>query len=299
MTVSNWKTKTSIAFQLGCFVAILGAAIVPSQALGVTLTVAEDFETLSAAAPTVVTNSLLIGGSWVNDMPTGLEDSNAKVYANIDGVGPAAHGGNNKLEIKRNGEFDALMGFGNFSTAGPFPQVIAGPGEVVRVEFYLWQANSAGSFAQLGFMSSPESGVFAPQLSTIFDIDNAVYAEPTPFGVTYYTEDAGRLGTGLAVTPEEWEKWTVEYEVGSTVLNLTIDGPTQGSRSFALNNPARDTGLGGALPNVVGWHFTAGDANTLYYVDDFTASIVPEPSALVLSALGVIGLVSLTLRRQR
>lgn len=257
----------------------------------------DDFE--GAPAPsTNVKNSTPSAGSWVDNMPATLEGSFGTVYDNSAAVGPAAHGGTKKLRIGR--DTGALMGFGSFTTAGPFPQAITSPGDLVRVEFYLYQSTNAGSFAQMGFMSSPNSGVPSPQLATLFEIDNAgiIPGPVIPYQVGYLTDDTGRVGTGLTATPDEWEKWVFEYEVGSTVLNLTIDGPTQGERSTTINNPARDTGLGGALPNVVGWHFSAGTNPSLYFVDDVSATLVPEPSSLALLAFGCLAILG-RVRRKR
>jgi len=93
-------------------------------------------------------------------------------------------------------------------------------------------------------------------------------------------------GGSLTYLDDTWQTWTVDYVVGAGTFDLTIGGVTETGISVT----------GGAAGSVGAVRFGSSTA-VEYFIDG--GSPVPEPSALMLLSLGLIGLVGGTRRRKK
>ncbi|MBN1396290.1 MAG: PEP-CTERM sorting domain-containing protein [Pirellulales bacterium] len=105
-------------------------------------------------------------------------------------------------------------------------------------------------------------------------------------GIQYY--DGGfKTVTGLTWTLNKWQKWEIDYVVGSGTCTFSIDG-TSVSGDFLYS----DTNLPGAL-----WFAGGSSSRTPTYFDEVRT--IPEPSTLALLGCGLMGLLAYAWKKRR
>ncbi len=92
---------------------------------------------------------------------------------------------------------------------------------------------------------------------------------------------------GLTYTAGVWQKWEIDYAIGTTLIDVTIDGTK-------VSNISTGSLPGGALDRIK--ITTGSDSGTIakLYLDE-----VPEPSSIVLLASGLIGLLCYAWRKRK
>ncbi|NLF08859.1 MAG: PEP-CTERM sorting domain-containing protein [Pirellulaceae bacterium] len=108
--------------------------------------------------------------------------------------------------------------------------------------------------------------------------------------VQYDVNDAAKV-TGMTVAYNTWQKWEVDYVVGSDKFTLTLDGVVKadlGINKVAYQNQALSFVAMRSGPNVT---------DSIAYIDEtFT---IPEPSTFALLGMGLIGLLCYAWRKRK
>ncbi|NLF07539.1 MAG: PEP-CTERM sorting domain-containing protein [Pirellulaceae bacterium] len=102
-----------------------------------------------------------------------------------------------------------------------------------------------------------------------------------------YYDGAFKYVTGLNWTLNKWQKWEIDYVVGSGTCTLSIDG-TSVSGDFLFSDSA--------LPGSLSLSGGSTDRTPTYFDEVRT---IPEPSTLALLACGLVGLLAYAWRKRK
>lgn len=104
-------------------------------------------------------------------------------------------------------------------------------------------------------------------------------------GVEYLTTPSSPAWSlsSSAYTADKWQKWTLDYTVGTSSFKFGIDGSSETVSAFA----------GGEVGRL--WFGGNPDGST-YYLD---ANPIPEPATIVMLETGLLGLLAYAWRRSR
>lgn len=100
-------------------------------------------------------------------------------------------------------------------------------------------------------------------------------------GYINYYDGSAWVQSSAQVSYGEWQKWEVDYELGSGVWSMLIDGV--GDTAMGLNSRSADEGIG----SFVFFTNMASVGNPMF----LDSEVVPEPATLGLISLGAVALV--------
>lgn len=203
------------------------------------------------------------GGGWNLEGSTSDANVGVVVQAATGGV-VAPFEGSQFARFNRTSGGDAIV-YGDFST-------LPAAGNVLRVEAMIYvpstyETNAYG--AQIAIKQGGPSGWSQapnPKTSAPGNLNQIVH---------YDIDVGGYVDVGVPFQFDVWEKWTMEFEVGGTVIDLF---------SIGSNSVTNVTGAAVAGDSSIGvWFGMQSDS-------EFFVDAVPEPSALVLLGCGLISL---------
>ena len=96
----------------------------------------------------------------------------------------------------------------------------------------------------------------------------------------------GWVDTGITYAENQWQKWQIDWTVGSSTFALKVDNAT------AASVPLDTSGSYSALSNF--W-FGTGEGSTMYV----GAIPIPEPCSLALLSSGLLGLLAYAWRKRK
>lgn len=204
-------------------------------------------------------------GAWVAG--TGLGLSSVVSAGGSEPTTPS--GGSNLLKLSAK-----QRNYGEFSTA-------ATAGQVVRIELD----------AMLSSSSDLNFGLFGDQGTTSLDsLHQPIWVSLKSNGeVSVYQSSPTAKWTpisGLSHTVASWQHYVLEYTVGESTFTLKAGANQSGAISV---NAA-------AAPSEITHVFIQGGTNsTLGYIDNITATVVPEPAGAMVLSLGAMAM----LKRRR
>lgn len=179
--------------------------------------------------------------------------------------GPGTLQGNNYLRLQRGLEAD-------FS-AGQLFTVQDKNGDHIHWEQMLYAGSAAANANPVQLLGDGTDG-------RRFNILTSY--SPAGGSVGSYTGDwpPGAIA-GLSYVANTWQKWELDYNIGDTVIKLTIDGVS------ASNIPIMSGGNLGAISLV---------SSSIAYADEVS---VPEPSMVALLVTGLFGLLCYAWRKRK
>lgn len=183
------------------------------------------------------------------------------------------------------------------SGASPDPEIIADPtgggmGQVLQLDPTTDQGGWVGVFHSFGPSAGPVVVIEWDQYR-VDTGDNFWYADSVAFdgwwGIEWDqagTASPQTFDTGVALTLDQWQHVTFTLDLVAQTAAVDVDGT-----SMTSPNPMTDASIGGIDLEVEPTDVT-GDGPV--YLDNLVVTQVPEPTVLVLGAIGLL----LTMRRK-
>lgn len=209
-----------------------------------------------------------VTGTW--SAPGGIEDNPAitQVTDSTTSPDPGAFEGQNYLRIYR----DNTLASNDLNAALTASQTTTG--DLIRLSMMVYVpndgVNARGQFMLLGATSD----IFSARAWVRPDgAGNVAYVAPG-FAVT---------DTGIDYTPGVWQEWNLEYTVGGSTFDVTVNGITaSGLASFSSGNVA------------YGYFINSNTTAGSVYLD----SVVPEPNTVMMMIIGCLGLAAASRMRK-
>ena len=165
---------------------------------------------------------------------------------------PGPWWGDNYLRMNRSGAFNAM--YGNLSEV---QTVAEHSGDLIHWEMMVNVAPGVNDVAIVGlFSDTGKHMVHVVARSS----NGTIYNQPS---------GSGYVPTGLTFTPGEWMRVELDYTIGASTFDLTVDGDTSTNLAFYTANS------GGGVERI---RLTGAVGGGTYY----DATVVPEPGTMAL-----------------
>lgn len=241
----------------------------------VTLLLHDDFEGAAASPSSLIDGSgdfdpVAVVGSWSTiESHGGNGNLSPQIIQVTSGPAPAAHEGAKSLRIFR----DDLGGYnGNQLVALLGTQ--STNGDVIHLETMAWigSEDDANARFQIVFVGSSGDVV----------TDGRAWVRPNGAGSAAIVHSGATVAqdTTVPYATDQWQKWSIDYAVGSGTFRLTVDGVSQ---SGLASNSAGDVAYLVIVNGAVEPGYARFDA-------------VPEPGT---SAMTIVGVLAMAARGRR
>ena len=262
-----------------CFLLVAAIAAIVVSAVGqhaqAGRVVWADFEGVMSGSR--VHESTATGGAWQDGGGAGVSADSGTIQDGVaGGFAPAANGGSNYLRVSDTpGGRDSILDF----DASVISQLTAGADILLE-----WDQYYIGGFPQPFLLDNSNPVEGRGEFQYEFPIDGPGWC-PTPGnGLCYRDTSIGRKDSGLVATPNTWEHFSFRNVIGSGTATIGLGGNSVTvTDSFPLNSTAVGNGQIGQI-----WATISSGADLA--LDNISLTIVPEPTALLLSVLGGMGL---------
>ncbi len=118
--------------------------------------------------------------------------------------------------------------------------------------------------------------------------------------VAYFTNNTGTSTLAVNLAPGTYDFATTQTGTGNTGLEFVLDAAGQTALQTFINNNGGVANIWVGLGTSAGVPIeTTGGNETLFIFNNGLATPVPEPSSVVLTASGLLGLVGFARRRRR
>ena len=245
------------AVSIGVFCLLSTAAHAIQVKNGATLVFYDSFEGAAAGTDPATSGRVPpVGNAWTQDPSYGSDAETTRLILN----NPPANHGDNFLELNRTGQF----GEPDPATAN-FTQQTTG---VLTSEF---------AFRISDYGPANEADLKAVMYGG--GNNDFIGGIRMSGGEVQLMRSGGETNIGLNISDNDWHTALFTYDIAGNSVSLSVDGGSATSGTPA-NNVAADA-----------WRFTAAGPSTIANFDA-VGPLIPEPSTVVMVALGIVGVLA-------